>query len=51
MYAAPQQLTASNRLLSALPVAEFERLAPNLERVSLQRKRVLYDAGDEVRHA
>ena len=51
MYAAPQQLTASNRLLSALPGAEFERLAPNLERVSLQRKRVLYDAGDEVRHA
>lgn len=51
MSASSQPIKSANRLLAALPLAEVERLAPNLERVVLQRKKVLYDAGDEVRHA
>lgn len=51
MSASSQPIKSTNRLLAALPRAEVERLAPNLERVSLQRKKVLYDAGEEVRHA
>jgi CRP-like cAMP-binding protein len=51
MSASSQTIKSANRLLAALPLAEVERLAPNLERVVLQRKKVLYDAGDEVCHA
>lgn len=51
MSAASQPVKYTNRLLAALPRAEVERLAPALERVSLQRKRILYDAGDHVRYA
>jgi CRP-like cAMP-binding protein len=51
MSATSQQLASSNRLLAALPRAEVERLAPALERVTLQRKTVLYDVGDDVRYA
>ena len=41
----------TNRLLSALPRAEFDRLAPHLEQVNLPKNSILYDAGDVVRHA
>src|SRR5215208_5236259 len=51
MSTTSQQLASTNRLLAALPRAEMERLAPTLEQVHLQRKSVLYDAGDEVRYA
>lgn len=40
-----------NRLLSALPRAEYERLIPHLERVHLPRGRVLFETGDLIRHA
>lgn len=46
----PSNLVA-NRLLSALPPAEYARLQPHLERVQLDRGRALYHAGDAVRHA
>jgi CRP-like cAMP-binding protein len=51
MSASSQPIKSTNRLLAALPRAEVERLAPGLERISLQRKRVLYDAGEDVRYA
>jgi len=41
----------SNRLLSALPPAEYERLAPHLELVALAPGKILHNAGDVVRHA
>lgn len=40
-----------NRLLAALPAAEFERLSPHLELVHLQLGEVLYESGDKLRHA
>jgi CRP-like cAMP-binding protein len=40
-----------NRLLAALPRAEYERLAPYLERLHLPRGKVLFEAGDHIRHA
>jgi CRP-like cAMP-binding protein len=40
-----------NGLLSALPRAEYERLSPHLELVRLAPGKILYNAGDTVRHA
>jgi CRP-like cAMP-binding protein len=42
--------TAANRLLSALPEEEYARLLPSLTRVRLPRGRVLFEAGETVRH-
>ncbi len=40
-----------NGLLSVLPPAEYERLSPHLELVRLTPGKILYNAGDIVRHA
>lgn len=40
-----------NRLLDALPVADFARIEPYLERVALPAGRVLFEPGDDVTHA
>ncbi len=40
-----------NGLLSALPSNEYERLSPHLELVRLPPGKILYNAGDAVRHA
>ena len=45
------QPVISNRLLAALPRAEFERLVPHLHNTKLTKGSVLYDVGDEVRRA
>ncbi len=45
------QIMTTNRLLAALPDAEFQRLVPNLEQVSLAPGEVLYEAGENIRHA
>lgn len=42
---------ADNRLLAALPRAEYERLMPYFERVHLPRGKVLFEPGDQIRHA
>jgi hypothetical protein len=42
----PQQ----NHILDALPEAEQERLFPHLKLVELPLGRVLYEAGDALRH-
>jgi CRP-like cAMP-binding protein len=39
-----------NRLLAALPAEVYERLAPDLERVSLELGRVLHESGEQLRH-
>lgn len=39
-----------NRILSSLPGGDFERLAPHLEPVRLNSGRILYNAGDTIRH-
>lgn len=39
-----------NRLLSLLPREESERLLPYLKRLHLPKGKVIYDAGDTVRH-
>jgi len=44
-------ISLSNKLLAALPRAEFDRLAPHLEQVNFPKDTILYDAGDVVRHA
>jgi CRP-like cAMP-binding protein len=40
-----------NRLLCALPAAEFGRLAPRLERVTLRLGDMLYEPGVQMQHA
>lgn len=37
-----------NRLLAALPAAEFRRVASKLKSVSLKLGEVLYESGDEL---
>jgi CRP-like cAMP-binding protein len=44
-------ISTGNRLLAALTRAEYERLIPHLERVHLPRGKVLFEAGDLIRHA
>ena len=39
-----------NHLLAALPPAEFDRIAPRLEGVSLKLAEVLYESGDQMTH-
>jgi CRP-like cAMP-binding protein len=39
-----------NHLLAALPIAEFERLAPHLELVAMPLGEVLYESGGQLRH-
>lgn len=49
MAAADDPIT--NRLLAALPAADFERLRPDLERVDLPLGKVLFEPGSPMRHA
>ena len=39
-----------NRLLAALPVEEYQRLIPHMERVSLPFQKVLYEPTEPIRH-
>lgn len=41
----------SNHLLNALPKQDYERLAPHLELITLNLGDVLYESGDQMRHA
>lgn len=43
--------TRSNRILSAAPAAEYERLLPHLEDVELRQGGVLYEPGEHLSHA
>jgi CRP-like cAMP-binding protein len=45
--ASPQ---AVNRLLAALPDAEYQRLIPHLEQVPLPLKQVLYEVGEPIEY-
>ena len=47
----PALLSRTNRLLAPLSESERRRLAPFAEYVQLRRGAVLYEIGDEVRHA
>ncbi len=40
-----------NHLLNALPIEEYERLLPNLERVELSLSQVIYESGGLLRYA
>jgi len=41
---------AVNRLLAALPVAEYQRLLPNLDQVSLSLKQVIQEVGEPIEY-
>ncbi len=43
--------TPQNHLLSALPAEVYGRLSPYLEQVPMPLGKVLYESGDELRHA
>lgn len=45
------RLAFENRLLAALPAGEYRRLLPHLEPVRLPQNKILYSAGEAVRHA
>lgn len=40
-----------NHLLNALPISDYERIKPKLEIVTLNMGDVLYESGDQMRHA
>ncbi len=46
-FSSPQVV---NRLLAALPDAEYQRLVPHLERVSLPLKQVLHKVGEPIEY-
>jgi CRP-like cAMP-binding protein len=46
----PDHRTTQNHLLAALPAAEYERLAPHLELVSMPLGQVLCESGGRLRH-
>src|SRR5215212_2142645 len=46
----PTNNAMMNHLLAALPAAEFVRLQPDLEPVSLSLGEVLYESGDKMTH-
>lgn len=45
-----QNLQPSNRLLAALPKAEYRQLLPELKEVTLSFGEVIYEVGDTIRH-
>lgn len=47
---ASMETRAENRLLSALPTEEYERLAPHLERVSLELSEILFRPDEPLRY-
>jgi CRP-like cAMP-binding protein len=46
----PTTPKAQNRILAALPPAEFRRLAPHLTTVPVRTKQILYKQGERVEH-
>lgn len=46
-----QLVPVENRLLAALPRAEYERLLPKFQPIQLPRGRILYESGDAARFA
>ncbi len=51
MIAAVPHSPQHNRLLAAMPAADFERLAAHLELVPLALGKVLYEPGEQLAHA
>jgi len=50
LAAVTKQVPVGNRILAALPLNEFARLAPHLTTVALERDEVVYITGDQIRH-
>jgi CRP-like cAMP-binding protein len=48
--AAQPRAPATNRLLAALPPKEYQRLLPELERVTMPFAKVIYEPGERIRH-
>ncbi len=51
MLKSSQDIPIENRLLAALPRAEYERLLPKLQPIQLPTGRILYETGDTARFA
>ena len=51
MPAVQLQVDIGNKLLGALPQSEFKRLVEHLERVQLEKGKVVYVTGDKISHA
>jgi CRP-like cAMP-binding protein len=49
-YMTEEQRLSGNHLLSVLPAAEWERLAPNLLKVDMPLGQVVYESGDRLAH-
>jgi CRP-like cAMP-binding protein len=50
MFGASAQIEIKNRILAALPPGEFARIYPHLERVYLEKGRLVYLTGDLIRY-
>lgn len=46
----PPHSPKQNHLLAALPVSEFQRIAPHLELITLKLGEVLYESGGQLKH-
>jgi hypothetical protein len=51
MEKSPEHSLVENRLLAALPPAEYARLLPSLELLHFHRNKFLYEAGDKISYA
>jgi CRP-like cAMP-binding protein len=45
------QYLRQNSLLDLLPVNDFERLTPHLERVRMAQGEIIFESGDQLRYA
>src|ERR1044072_4144466 len=50
MHAALGTVTVGNRILGALPYNEFARIQPRLEKIHLEKGKVVYLTGDLIQH-
>jgi len=50
MVAVAGQITTKSRILAALPPSEFARIQPQLERVYLEKGKLVYLTGDRIRY-
>ena len=46
----PPHLATANRLLASLPADDYQRIAPTLDAIPLNRKDILYAPGEPIQH-
>jgi len=50
MVATPAQLEIGNRILASLPHHEYSRIQPHIENVYLEKGKLVYMTGDQIKY-